>query len=689
MIRTIAAATLAAMLAACGGSSPKKYTVGGSVSGLSGAGLVLQNNSGPDLGVSASGAFTFSGTTKNGQGYSVAVRTQPTNPSQTCVVSNGAGTVQGANVTNVSVSCTTNNYQVGGTVSGLAGAGLSLQNNGGNNLNVSANGAFQFTGAIPSGQPYAVTVLTQPTNPSQTCTVTSGSGNVQGTNVASVSVACTTNTYRVGGTVTGLAGGGLTLQNNGANNLAISANGAFQFSTAVPSNGAYAATVSSQPTAPWQTCVVGNASGTVTNGDVSNITIACTTNTYALRGTVSGLSPSQFREPLVLANGSDEVELMNNGSFAMANVPSGQAFNVVVGTQPLKPALTCTVQQGSGAVVNGEITSVAVTCGPTEATFVYATSFVEQMATVGTPMTVTVDPSGQFVYLGTMDAQGTILAYSIDAATGRLTQIGSGIVTGASPNEIITDPSGEFVFVANLHGGPTNQGSVSVFQVDSITGGLTEVPGSEFTNGQSVREIGTDRTGQFVYTANAGSANTSGFRVDRTTGVLTALPGSPYAAGNVPFSVAVDPLGRFVYTMTGSTVAGIFGYAVDPASGELTQLPGSPFAFPTENRIVAHPTGNFLYHFDRTFPTPHIAGYAIGASGALTLIAGSPFADPNYPESAAFDPTGRFMYVTVEAGGPTGGGVKVYNVDTVSGALSAVSATPTEIATNPTSIAVR
>jgi hypothetical protein len=54
------------LLAACsggGGSSTPvtTYTVGGIVSGISGSGLVLQNNGGPGLMVSASGAFIFPG----------------------------------------------------------------------------------------------------------------------------------------------------------------------------------------------------------------------------------------------------------------------------------------------------------------------------------------------------------------------------------------------------------------------------------------------------------------------------------------------------------------------------------------------------------------------------------------------------------------------------------------------------
>jgi hypothetical protein len=67
-----------------GGGSSATYTVGGTVSGLTGSGLVLRNNGGDALPVSASGMFTFATKVANGAAYAVTVSTQPTNPAQTC-----------------------------------------------------------------------------------------------------------------------------------------------------------------------------------------------------------------------------------------------------------------------------------------------------------------------------------------------------------------------------------------------------------------------------------------------------------------------------------------------------------------------------------------------------------------------------------------------------------------------------
>ena len=63
----------------------------------------------------------------------------------------------------------------GGTVSGLSGT-VVLQDNGGDDLSVSANGSFTFATALAAGAAYAVTVKTSPSG--QSCTVSGGSGTV-------------------------------------------------------------------------------------------------------------------------------------------------------------------------------------------------------------------------------------------------------------------------------------------------------------------------------------------------------------------------------------------------------------------------------------------------------------------------------------------------------------------------------
>jgi alpha-tubulin suppressor-like RCC1 family protein len=107
-------AIIVSALAACGGgtSDPTPtptpaptYTVSGTVSGLTGSGLVLQDNAADDTAVAAAGSFTFAGQLASGAAYAVSVKTQPSNPAQTCTVASGSGTVGVVSIGGVAVTC--------------------------------------------------------------------------------------------------------------------------------------------------------------------------------------------------------------------------------------------------------------------------------------------------------------------------------------------------------------------------------------------------------------------------------------------------------------------------------------------------------------------------------------------------------------------------------------------------------
>ena len=187
--------------AGAGGSAPT-YSVGGSTSGLSGT-VVLRDNGGDDLSVTANGSFAFATKLASGAAYNVTVKTNPSG--QTCSVANGTGTIAAADVTNVAVSCTSSpTYSVGGSTSGLSGT-VVLRDNGGDDLSVTANGSFAFATKLASGAAYNVTVKTNPSG--QTCSVANGTGTIAAADVTNVAVSCTSSpTYSVGGSTSGLSG---------------------------------------------------------------------------------------------------------------------------------------------------------------------------------------------------------------------------------------------------------------------------------------------------------------------------------------------------------------------------------------------------------------------------------------------------------------------------------------------------
>jgi hypothetical protein len=369
-----------------GGGGNGIYTIGGSISGYTGTGLVLSNNGTDTLNVlTGSKTFTFTKTVASGGAYAVTVQTQPTNPAQTCTVTAGTGSgTATANVTSVAVVCTTNpvTATIGGSVTNLvSGSSLILQNNGGDSLTITANGPFTFkTPVTGPTDAYAVTVNTQPQTPNQICTVTNGSGTASA-NVTNVAVNCVLS-YSIGGTVTGLDGTGLILQNSSdLEQLKITQNGAFAFVGLVPTGTAYTVTIATQPTAPVQTCVVtpGTDSGTAT-ANVTSVAITCPAVTYSVGGNVVGLQvvlPNNG--PLTDSSFSLQNNLGNtllvsqNGPFTFATPEAlNDQYNVSVFTLPTTQSQACWTWNYKG-VVTQNITNILVDCGHNDWTWIDGT----------------------------------------------------------------------------------------------------------------------------------------------------------------------------------------------------------------------------------------------------------------------------------------------------------------------------
>jgi N-acetylneuraminic acid mutarotase len=182
------------------GGSTSAYSISGSISGLTQSGLSLTVASG-NVATVAAGAmsFTLPKTVASGTSYIVSVKSQPTG--QTCKVSNASGTIASAAVTNVQVSCTLNNYPIGGTVTGLNANGLVLAN-GTATVSIPAGAsAFVFPTQFQFGSAYSVTVQTQPTG--VTCQVVNASGTVSAAPITNLMIICGQWTWMGGASQTG------------------------------------------------------------------------------------------------------------------------------------------------------------------------------------------------------------------------------------------------------------------------------------------------------------------------------------------------------------------------------------------------------------------------------------------------------------------------------------------------------
>lgn len=567
-------------------------TVGGTVTGLDGTGLVLSNNGGDDLAISGNGEFAFTTSIQFGTSYALTVKTQPSNPVQVCSVSNGTGVAGNGDVKgdvrNVQVSCSTTAFRIGGAVTGLSGSDLTIQNNGGDNLPISADGSFTFTSPIASGAIFAVTVLTQPDRPSQTCTVAGGAGTVGSGDVTSIAINCTTNGYLIGGTINGLLGT-VTLQNNGGDNLDITSNGTFAFATPVTSGATYAVTVLTQPATPSQTCVVTEGSGSVTNTDVTTVVVTCTTDRFRIGGTLLGLATGN--SITLRNNGGDDLIQSMNGSFTFAtSVPSGQPYAVAVVANPTSPiSQSCVISNATGIVGGADIIDVEVTCTTNAFTIGGSVSGLTGTGLVlrnnGTD-DLSITENGGFTFAAPIASGAT---YAVTVETQRAGQIcsvsaGAGTVGENNVTEVqVTCESVDWstaLFPIAVPGTTNTLGDLAVDNNDDLLVVLatshTLVRVNHVTGAQTTVATGIG-TGSFLLGVTYRAANDMIY-TNTDTEIFAVTPAgavTPLASGIPGFlnaiTIAPPTFGTFAGFLIGVTQGGTV-LAVDPSNGAVTPI---------------------------------------------------------------------------------------------------------------------
>ena len=594
IFRRVVLSTGLLYLTACGGGGgggggPSSYTIGGNVSGLSGSGLVLQNSGSNNLSVAASGTFTFSTALTTGSAYTVTVLTQPSSPSQTCTVSSGAGSVTSANVTNVTVACTTNTYSVGGSVSGLTGAGLVLQNNSGSNLTVAADGNFTFATPVASGANYAVSVSTQPTG--QTCTVASGSGTVGSAAITGVNVSCRAQVGKF-----------LYVSNTTTNNI-------YSYSIN-PSTGALTAlgTPVATGVAPTGVTVVSSEKFLYTTniGASSN---PPTVSAYSINGATGALT-----------------QLAGSPYPLSVSAPPGN------GPSTLAPLIVDTATTfgyvnnfNDGKIYGAHIDS--------------ATGTLTEIA--GLPRSLggalgygVLDASGKYLYMpyaqpaGGGTFAGYVATLGADYPFGGLPVLGAPTATGgALPVFTLRHPSGKFLLALNQPNPGATGGSVAVFSIDANSGALVPVAGSPFDAGGPALIAGFHPTKNFVYVRVTPAAPANGylriFQIDPTTGVLTSTGAPDVAIGQGTGFPIVELTGKFLI-IPNSNSNNIQSFSIDQASGALTQVAGSPF---TTDQVPLplrpDPSNKYYYGLNGTSNT--ISSYSLDlTTGAIARISNLP-----------------------------------------------------------------
>lgn len=412
-------------------ATSKSYTVGGTVSGLAAnQAVTLTLNGTTDVSMTSNGSFVVPFALSSAQPYAITVKTQPT--SQTCSVANGSGTIAVANITNIVVTCTNVvvPVTVGGALTGLGAAkSVVLSLNGGSDLVLNTNATFTFAGTILSGQPYSITVKTQP--PGQQCSVVNGSGTVPATNLTSVNVNCV-NFVTVGGSISGLnPGNSVTLRLNGVQSKTFTSDTeAFSFSTPILSGQTYSVDIPAQPVG--QICSVANGTGGPTTDNVTSVLITCV-SLVKIGGTTTGLGAG--KTITLTLNGSTDLAVTTNSFQFPTVLTTGQLYSVVIKTQP--GGQTCNITNNSGTAASADVTNVAVTC-------VNNVSIGGTLSGLNTSVTVTLTLNGGSDL--TLNTNGT---YTF-ATTIPDTQVFAVVVKAQPLNQTCTVGNGNAIAAGNM-----------------------------------------------------------------------------------------------------------------------------------------------------------------------------------------------------------------------------------------------
>jgi 6-phosphogluconolactonase (cycloisomerase 2 family) len=414
-------------------------------------------------------------------------------------------------------------YTVGGTVTGLVGNGLTFSRNG-SSIGRGANGRYPDLGLGPlsPGQAYDVAVITQPTNPSQTCLVANGQGTIGNANITNVQVACTTHISRYAYVANGssnsisaytidAASGGLTP----AANLPVSAAGPYFVAMDPFSRYLY-----------------------VTNSGSNSLSV------YAIdagNGALTAVGGS----PFPTGSNPNSVSVHPSGTLVYVTNQSDATISAYA-QDPASAALTAVPGSPFPSGSNPACVTAPDYTNPLFDEFVYAGA------------------GSNSIWAYTIVTQGTALSGALKPMAG------TPFAAGSHPVSMAADPAGNFFFVAN--GG---DGTVSAYSVDPASGSLTPIAGSPFAAGRSPASAAVDPLGRYLYVANRSDGTISAYRID--AGALRAVAGSPFTAGSGPSSVAVDNLGQFLFVVNDGS-NDISAYAINAATGALAPIAGSPFA---------------------------------------------------------------------------------------------------------------
>ncbi len=298
------------------------------------------------------------------------------------------------------------------------------------------------------------------------------------------------------------------------------------------------------------------------------------------------------------------------------------------------------------------------------------------------PTFLAVHPNHRFLYaineVGGGAKAGTVTAFAIDAASGKLTQLNQQTSGGAGPCHLVVDSKGTSVLLANYGGGSVQSLPI---QSDGKLGEPASFIQHKGSSANKQRQEGPhghcivlDAADRFAYACDLGLDQVLIYKFDPAKSTLTASepPFATVTPGAGPRHLAFHPKRPFAYVINEMHCT-MTAFAHDARTGALKEiqtlstLPDGESVKPgySTAEVEAHPGGKFLYGSNRGHDT--IVAFAIDdATGKLTLVQHEP-TQGKTPRHFGIDPTGAFLLAENQGSGT----IVVFRIDATTGRLQA------------------
>jgi 6-phosphogluconolactonase len=263
-------------------------------------------------------------------------------------------------------------------------------------------------------------------------------------------------------------------------------------------------------------------------------------------------------------------------------------------------------------------------------------------AETGNPSFLVEHPNHKFLYAanenGDQGVLGTVSAYAIGSANGKLTPLNWVSSKGGAPCHLAIDRSGKWLAVANYAGG-----SIAVLPIQS-DGRLGDAVALDPRQGSHPAGVLFSPDNRFLLAADRGLDRIQVYRFDAAKGAIAA---SETAAIPGVRHFAFHPSGKALYAVSekASAVSAFHWNAGTGVLQEFQTVPTIPEGFGGVNtaaEIAVNPAGTMLYASNRGLDA--LAQFAIdGEKLSLTIMEYPPVMGRT-PRHFALDPTGAYLF---------------------------------------------